>query len=152
MRLKKFLKLLKKKFVKSTKDVKVNTNENELTTRRFINLLPIEINKRADVENLVKVLEKLDSTFTPKDFLYYVTHTPKEERELLGGKMIELVDAYLRYELQMTGLMTEFINTKAFNHLSENSINLLCEYANNNFYEIRKTLNLYRNLINFICQ
>ena len=66
--------------------------------------------------------------------------------------MIELVDAYLRYELQMTGLMTEFINTKAFNHLSENSINLLCEYANNNFYEIRKTLNLYRNLINFICQ
>ena len=125
MRLKKFLKLLKKKFVKSTKDEKVNTNENELTTSWFINLLPIEINKRADVENLVKVLEKLDSTFTPKDFLYYVTHTPKEERELLGGKMIELVDAYLRYELQMTGLMTEFINTKAFNHLSENSINLL---------------------------
>lgn len=152
MRLKKFLKLLKNKFVKSTKDEKVNTNENELTTSWFINLLPIEINKRADVENLVKVLEKLDSTFTPKDFLYYVTHTPKEERELLGGKMIELVDAYLRYELQMTGLMTEFVNTKAFNHLSENSINLLCEYANNNFYEIRKTLNLYRNLINFICQ
>ena len=151
MHLKKFLKLLKKKFVKSTKDEKVNTNENELTTSWFINLLPIEINKRADVENLVKVLEKLDSTFTPKDFLYYVTHTPKEERELLGGKMIELVDAYLRYELQMTGLMTEFINTKAFNHLSENSINLLCEYAHNN-YEIRKTLNLYRNLINFICQ
>ena len=152
MHLKKFLKLLKKKFVKSTKDEKVNTNENELTTSWFINLLPIEINKRADVENLVKVLEKLDSTFTPKDFLYYVTHTPKEERELLGGKMIELVDAYLRNELQMTGLMTEFINTKAFNHLSENSINLLCEYANNNFYEIRKTLNLYRNLINFICR
>ena len=152
MRLKKILKLLKNKFVKSTKDEKVNINENELTTSWFINLLPIEINKRADVENLVKVLEKLDSTFTPKDFLYYVTHTPKEERELLGGKMIELVDAYLRYELQMTGLMTEFINTKAFNQLSENSINLLCEYANNNFYEIRKTLNLYRNLINFICQ
>ena len=152
MRLKKFLKLLKNKFVKSTKDEKVNINENELTTSWFINLLPIEINKRADVENLVKVLEKLDYTFTPKDFLYYVTHTPKEERELLGGKMIELVDAYLRYELQMTGLMTEFINTKAFNHLSKNSINLLCEYANNNFYEIRKTLNLYRNLINFICQ
>ena len=152
MRLKKFLKLLKNKFVKSTKDEKVNINENELTTSWFVNLLPIEINKRADVENLVKVLEKLDSTFTPKDFLYYVTHTPKEERELLGGKMIELVDAYLRYELQMTGLMTEFINTKAFNYLSENSINLLCEYANNNFYEIRKTLNLYRNLINFICQ
>ena len=49
MRLKKFLKLLKKKFVKSTKDEKVNTNENELTTSWFINLLPIEINKPADV-------------------------------------------------------------------------------------------------------
>ena len=48
--------------------------------------------------------------------------------------------------------MSEFINTQAFNNVSEETIEMLCKYGNDNFNNIRKTLNLYRNLINFICQ
>ena len=127
-------------------------NENKLTTLWFINTLPNEITKKEEAESLLLVLIKLDNEFSGKDFLSYVTFTPKEERELLAKKMIELVDAYLRYELQMTEMMSEFINTQAFNSVSEKTIEMLCKYGNDNFNNIRKTLNLYRNLINFICQ
>lgn len=151
MNLRIFMQSLKQKFSKK-QNVIENNEKQKLTTRWFIESLPTEISKREDAESLLSVLIKLDSEFSGKDFLSYVTLTPKEERELLGKKMIELVDAYLRYELQMTELMSDFINTKAFGNISEQTLEMLCKYGNDNFMNIRKTLNLYRNLISFICQ
>lgn len=151
MNLRMFMQSLKQKFSRK-QNVIENNEKQKLTTRWFIESLPTEISKREDAESLLSVLIKLDSEFSGKDFLSYVTLTPKEERELLGKKMIELVDAYLRYELQMTELMSDFINTKAFGNISEQTLEMLCKYGNDNFMNIRKTLNLYRNLISFICQ
>lgn len=154
MSLKSFLKKLKYKFnsMKKVNDKQEQQDVHKLTTAWFINSLPVEIAKREDAENLLLVLAKLDSEFSGKDFLSYVSFTPKQERELLGKKMIELVDAYLRYELEMTEKMSEFINTKAFDNISEQTLEMLCKYGNDNFANIRKTIHLYRNLINFICQ
>ena len=154
MSLKSFLKKLKYKFnsMKKVNDKQEQQDVHKLTTAWFVNSLPIEIAKREDAENLLLVLAKLDSEFSGKDFLSYVSFTPKQERELLGKKMIELVDAYLRYELEMTEKMSEFINTKAFGNISEQTLEMLCKYGNDNFANIRKTIHLYRNLINFICQ
>lgn len=151
MNLRIFMQSLKQKFSRKQNAIE-NNEKQKLTTRWFIESLPTEISKREDAESLLSVLIKLDSEFSGKDFLSYVTLTPKEERELLGKKMIELVDAYLRYELQMTELMSDFINTKAFGNISEQTLEMLCKYGNDNFMNIRKTLNLYRNLISFICQ
>lgn len=154
MSLKSFLKKLKYKFnsMKKVNDEQEQQDVHKLTTAWFVNSLPTEIAKREDAENLLLVLAKLDSEFSGKDFLSYVSFTPKQERELLGKKMIELVDAYLRYELEMTEKMSEFINTKAFGNISEQTLEMLCKYGNDNFANIRKTIHLYRNLINFICQ
>ena len=154
MNIKGFLKRLKNKFnmTKKIETVQDQQNINKLTTAWFINSLPTEIAKREDAESLLLVLAKLDSEFSGKDFLSYVSFTPKQERELLGKKMIELVDAYLRYELEMTEKMSDFINTRAFGNISEQTLEMLCKYGNDNFANIRKTINLYRNLINFICQ
>lgn len=153
MNLNNIIVFLKNKFMKKKQKSEIKQeNENKLTTLWFINALPNEITKREEAESLLLALIKLDNEFSGKDFLSYVTFTPKEERELLAKKMIELVDAYLRYELQMTEMMSEFINTQAFNNISEKTIEMLCKYGNDNFNNIRKTLNLYRNLINFICQ
>jgi hypothetical protein len=154
MSLKSFLKKLKYKFnsMKKVNDKQEQQDVHKLTTAWFVNSLPAEITKREDAENLLLVLAKLDSEFSGKDFLSYVSFTPKQERELLGKKMIELVDAYLRYELEMTEKMSEFINTKAFGNISEQTLEMLCKYGNDNFANIRKTIHLYRNLINFICQ
>ena len=154
MSLKSFLKKLKYKFnsMKKINDKQEQQDVHKLTTAWFVNSLPTEIAKREDAENLLLVLAKLDSEFSGKDFLSYVSFTPKQERELLGKKMIELVDAYLRYELEMTEKMSEFINTRAFGNISEQTLEMLCKYGNDNFANIRKTIHLYRNLINFICQ
>lgn len=153
MNIKNLIISLKKKFIKTNKDANNKIeNEHKLTTRWFINALPTEIVKREDAENLLSALIKLDKEFSGKEFLSYVAFTPKEERELLAKKMIELVDAYLKYELQMTEMMSDFINNEAFNAVSEQTIEMLCKYGNDNFNNIRRTLNLYRNLINFICQ
>lgn len=144
---------LKNKFTKKKQKINIKQeNTNKLTTRWFIDTLPNEITKREEAESLLLALTKLDNEFSGKDFLSYITFTPKEERELLAKKMIELVDAYLRYELQMTEMMLEFINTQAFNKISEQTIEMLCKYGNDNSNNIRKTLSLYRNLINFISQ
>jgi len=151
MNLNNVITFLKNKFIKKKQKLEFD-HENKLTTRWFIDSLPNEITKREEAESLLSTLIKLDNEFSSKDFLSYVAFTPKEERELLAKKMIELVDAYLHYELQMTEMMLEFINTQAFNKISEQTIEMLCKYGNDNSNNIRKTLSLYRNLINFISQ
>ena len=100
MNLNNIITFLKNKFTKKKQKLEIKQeNENKLTTRWFINTLPNEITKREEAESLLLALTKLDNEFSGKDFLSYVAFTPKEERELLAKKMIELVDAYLRYEL-----------------------------------------------------
>ena len=150
MNLRTFLKLLKRKFTKSADDTK--DNPNKLTTRWFINCLPNEISKYNDAKNLVEMPKQLDSMFTAEDFTCYIKYTSKEERELLGKKMIELVEAYLQYELHIHSLLNKFINSDEFSGFSEESINAFSKYIDDNFKEIKYVLTSYNVLINLICQ
>lgn len=134
-------------FDKWFKKLKYKMKDKKLTLSYFNNNLPKNIATKAEAECLTDFLNKLDRDYTTDEFLDCLKFSSLSEKTKLSERLVQLINAYLNYNLQMNNLVTDFVVNKIGDNLSNESTELLCKFGKDNLSKMQWTVEYYRYLI-----
>ena len=130
--------------------LKYQFSNNKLDSDWFIKRLPKSIDTKEEADSLMSILETLNSEFTTEQFISYSKYEAREKRLKLSKQMKDLIDSYLQYNLDITLKMDNFLQTMPVYKLTEDTMNQLTEFSEENLERVKRTVETYRNLITHI--